>query len=256
MGPAAEPGPRRLVGAGDTAEDPDATFGELEPLLTPRVLHRFIGRLDRETDDLLAHRLIQSAIERRFGAFHDRPSGAFPVGLLDSAVQRWLIAGVSSRVVRMPARIMRKQKGDKGGFDGHPDLRLPDYHRLPSLVAEPGWVTRPELLPHYGRKTRERIKARLILLKGIEDTSPRRCDLLVVDPQPETGAPEVTSFYTIPETDLELLTGARAREVLRQGVPGEPATLRQGAAPGSPAGSRGGRRKSATSAEPSHRSVG
>ena len=256
MGPAAEPRKRRLGEAGDAAEDRDAIFGELEPLLTPRALHGFIGRLDQETDDLLAHRLIQTAIERSFGGFHDRPTGAFPVGLLDSEVQRWLITGVSSRVLRMPARIMRKQKGDKRGFDGHPDLRLSDYHRLPSVAAKPGWVARPDLLPHYGRKTRDRIKARLILLKAIEDTSPRRCDLLVVDPQPQTGTPEVTSFYTVPETDLELLTGARAREVLRRGAPEQPALPRKGAAPGSPVGSRGGRRKSATSTEPSHRSVG
>ena len=230
--------------------------GKFEAPPSPKVLHRFIARLDRATDDRVANRLIRAALEQRFGAFHDRPAGAFPVGLLEPEVQRWLITGIGSRVVRLPARIMRKQKGDKRGFDGHPDLRLADYERLPAVVAEPGWVTRPGLLPHYGRKTQQRIKARLLLLKTIEDTSPRRCDLLVVDPQRATGTPEVTSFYTVPEADLELLTGARAREVLRRSPLEEPMMLRKGAAPGSPAGSRGGRRKSATSAEPSHRSVG
>ena len=161
------------------------------------------------------HGLIEIAIERHFGAFRVRPAGVFPVGVMEPDVRQWVTTGLRSRVVRLSTRIMRKQTGDKKGFDGHPQLRLSDYQRLPAVIGAPEWVTRPAPLFHHGRRTRERISARLLLLKAIGGTNPQRYDLVVVDPDSRTGTLEVATFYTVRPADVQLLTGARARQILR-----------------------------------------
>ena len=56
------------------------------------------------------------------------------MGVLDKATRAWL--GARARLVRLPARAMRKQQ------KRHPDLGIADYRRLPDVLGKPDFVLR------------------------------------------------------------------------------------------------------------------
>ncbi|SCW55758.1 Phage Mu protein F like protein [Sphingobium faniae] len=69
-----------------------------------------------------------------FDQFLARPSGAFPVAILDPAQQEAIQA--NARVVVMPEGVYRKQRGDQPDVSrGHPELGPDAYRLLPDIVS-------------------------------------------------------------------------------------------------------------------------
>lgn len=131
------------------AEEGGAPSGVSNPAGNPggfslEDLNRELRRADRDYAREVVRAVIGSAILDRF---LDDPRGDLPIGILDRDTQAWL--GAATHLVRLPDRIMYKQKGRwakrrKGGgrqYPGH-DLTAAAYSLLPRLIERPALVLR------------------------------------------------------------------------------------------------------------------
>ena len=144
-----------------------------------------------------------------FRRFHANPQGATPVGALDPEVQGWL--GVKTPLVLMPARIMRKQKGELKRFHGHPELSVEeDYPRLPTVMEKPEWVLRlPPRIPAPPGK----VARRLHLIRTVDG---KTYDA-IVERMPTRSGTHLLSFFEIANGEGRVRAMARqAQAVFRK----------------------------------------
>lgn len=130
-------------------------------------LNRELHLADRDHAREVVRAVIGSAILHRF---LEAPRGDLPIGILDRDTQVWL--GAATHLVRLPDRIVYKQKGRwakkrKGGgrqYPGH-DLTTAAYSLLPRLIERPALVLR--FKPAWPSLDRDHLARRLNLVSEV-----------------------------------------------------------------------------------------
>lgn len=130
-------------------------------------LNRELHSADRGHAREVVRAVIGSAILHRF---LEEPRGDLPIGILDCDTQVWL--GAATHLVRLPDRIMYKQRGRwakkrKGGgrqYPGH-ELTAAAYSLLPRLIERPALVLR--FKPAWPPLGRDHLALRLNLVSEV-----------------------------------------------------------------------------------------
>ena len=174
-------------------------------------LNRELRRADPDHAREVVRAVIGSAVLDRF---LDDPRGDLPIGILDRDTQAWL--GASTPLVRLPDRIMYKQKGRwakrrKGGgrqYPGH-DLATTAYSLLPRLIESPALVLR--FKPAWPPLSPEQLARRLNLVSEVDGVYYNA----VVGRRPEDPADvSLISFHPLDRGER------RVRSMIEQGETG------------------------------------
>ena len=181
-----------------------------------------------------------------FHGFRERPFASLPAGFLGDRTRREL--GATNPLVEFPEKIVHKLEGRRRGSNGHPDLTLEDYRRLPRLIENPQVVLRYQPARQIPR---EQLARRLNLISEVDGVW---YNAVVGRPEGDSARVGLITFHQldggrdwVEHLIAKAATGEHGQRVVLNRLPPR---RRDGAAPGSPSGSLDGIRQPPHGAKP------